>query len=45
MVVNTLAGITNLNFAYTLDQLSLTELIEQLPEEPSTILYVWRACL
>lgn len=33
MAVNTLTGITNLNFAYTLDQLSLTELIKQLPEK------------
>lgn len=33
MTVNTLADITSLNFAYTLDQLSLTELIKQLPEQ------------
>ncbi|MDN6836887.1 MAG: hypothetical protein L0L86_12225, partial [Lactococcus lactis] len=33
MTVNTLAEITNLNFAYTIEQLSLTELIKQLPED------------
>lgn len=33
MTVNLLADITNLNFAYTLGQLSLTELIKQLPED------------
>ncbi|GLL50703.1 hypothetical protein [Tetragenococcus halophilus] len=33
MTANTLAEITNLNFAYTIEQLSLTELIKQLPED------------
>lgn len=33
MTANTLADITSLNFAYTLDQLSLTKFIKQLPED------------
>ncbi|GMA52975.1 hypothetical protein GCM10025857_43320 [Alicyclobacillus contaminans] len=34
MAIKRAINIDNLNFAYTLGQISLTELIKQLPEEP-----------
>lgn len=37
MTVITRPDITSLNFAYTLDEISLTDLIKQLPEEPQRI--------
>ncbi len=34
MAIKRAINIDNLNFAYTLGQISLTEMVKQLPEEP-----------